>query len=97
MLNTDRSASNHDETAPPENKVKKMTVKEMMVMEKIEGDQLKNEIEGLLDLAESRKEKDSNSKSSGLSSLKSTNAKKLKLTKSKSASVEQTAKKIADA
>ena len=39
MLNTDRSTSNHDEVVPSGKKVK-MTVKEMMVMEKYEGEQL---------------------------------------------------------
>ena len=54
MLNTDRSTSNHDEVVPSGKKVK-MTVKEMMVMEKYEGEQLQHEIEGLLDQAESKK------------------------------------------
>jgi len=48
MLNTDRSHSKEDETIPAA-KAKKLTVKELMVMEKYEGDMLQNEIEGLLD------------------------------------------------
>lgn len=49
MLNTDRSHSKEVDETIPAAKAKKLTVKELMVMEKYEGDMLQNEIEGLLD------------------------------------------------
>ena len=63
MLNTDRSTSNHDEAIPSGRKVK-LTVKELMVMEKYEGEILQNEIEGLLDQAAESKKNSKESKSS---------------------------------